>query len=63
MPTYTVRLEKLLAGSPAGSTCDDFVADTPEDAERQAIEAWKKLDRAYTFNPVLTVERTELEES
>jgi hypothetical protein len=55
--TFTVVLAVLRHGATIGSTCDDFDADSAEEAERLAIAAWKAAEPALTFRPLLTMAR------
>ena len=51
---FVVTLEMRRLGAACGSTCDVIEAADVNEAEEQAIEAWKALRPDLTFAPLLT---------
>ena len=56
MPRFTVILAVVLHGATVGSTEDEVEADNPDDAEREAIAAWRALRPDRSFRPLLTMQ-------
>lgn len=52
---YTVILDVRLNGDSFGTTEDQFEADSAEQAEQRAIEAWRAVRPDRTFHPLLTL--------
>jgi hypothetical protein len=53
---FYVTLERRRNGSACGTTKDLIEANTPAEAEAQAIKEWTALLKGYTFAPLLTVD-------
>ena len=56
MPSYTVILNVSQNGAAVGSTNDVIEAESADEAERKAIEAWKVARPACSFTPLFTRE-------
>jgi hypothetical protein len=56
--TFTVVLEVRRGGAAVGSTSDTFEAVDAAEAERLAVDAWKRAEPAMTFRPLLTRQHT-----
>jgi len=54
---FVVILDATLHGSSVMSTNDTIEAPSATDAERMAIEAWKRVYPAYTFRPLVTLQQ------
>ena len=52
---WQVILDVRANGSSFGTTEDIIEADSAEQAERQAIEAWRAVRPDRTFHPLLTL--------
>jgi hypothetical protein len=52
---YMVILDVRAHGSAYATTEDIIEADSAEQAERQAIDAWRALRPDRTFHPLLTL--------
>lgn len=52
---YTVILDVRANGNAYATTEDIIEADSAEDAERQAIDAWKAVRPDRSFHPLLTL--------
>jgi hypothetical protein len=56
-PVYVVILHATLHGSSVMATEDVVEAYSPEQAEEQAIAAWRALEPRFNFSPLLVLQR------